>query len=142
MSISFSSKRRSILVGLAGVLPVAPLLYPPGALAAQNNDVFLRLSRIVTGPDAVSADVARLSFPFYRPMRGIWNALFLDKGNPIGAINVKGKAAERGRLPVETLGHCTACHTPRDELMQQNSRSPRVRLGVASKNHFYVHTPP
>lgn len=62
-----------------------------------------------------------LPFPFYRPMMGIWNALFLDEGHPTGAIKVTGEAKERGRLLVETLGHCTACHTPRGELMQQNS---------------------
>lgn len=63
-----------------------------------------------------------LPFPFYRPMMGIWNALFLDEGNPTGAIKVTGEEKERGRLLVETLGHCTACHTPRGELMQQSSK--------------------
>ncbi len=63
-----------------------------------------------------------LPFPFYRPMMGIWNAFFLDEGSPTGATKVSGEAKERGRLLVETLGHCTACHTPRGELMQQNSK--------------------
>lgn len=61
-----------------------------------------------------------LPFPFYRPMMGIWNMLFLDEGSPTGAIKVSGEVNERGRLLVETLGHCTACHTPRGELMQQD----------------------
>ncbi|MEO8847246.1 MAG: sugar dehydrogenase complex small subunit [Casimicrobiaceae bacterium] len=58
MSIRFSSKRRRILVGLAGALPAVQLLRPSGVLAAQNDDVFLRVSRIITGTDALSADVA------------------------------------------------------------------------------------
>ncbi len=62
-----------------------------------------------------------LPFPFYRPMMGIWNAFFLDVGNPTGAVKVAGEEQERGRLLVETLGHCTACHTPRGQLMQQDS---------------------
>ncbi len=59
MSVRFSSNRRRILIGLAGVLPATQLLYPSGVLAAANDDVFLRVSRIITGTDALSADVAR-----------------------------------------------------------------------------------
>lgn len=62
-----------------------------------------------------------LPFPFYRSMMFFWNAFFLDEGHPTGAIDVTGKAQERGRLLVETLGHCSACHTRRGDLMQQNS---------------------
>lgn len=58
MSIHFSSKRRRVLIGLAGVLPAAQLLRPWDVLAAQNDDVFLHVSRIITGTDALSIDVA------------------------------------------------------------------------------------
>lgn len=58
MSIRFSSKRRNVLIGLTGALPAAQLLHPLGVLAAQNDDVFLRVSRIITGTDALSVDVA------------------------------------------------------------------------------------
>lgn len=58
-----------------------------------------------------------LGFPFVRPAMMAWNLLNLDEGQPAGAIDVTGDAATNGRQLVETLGHCTACHTPRDALM-------------------------
>lgn len=59
-----------------------------------------------------------LPFPFIRPAMIGWNALFLDEGRSIGAIDVSGAQVELGRLLVESLGHCSACHTPRGQLMQ------------------------
>lgn len=64
----------------------------------------------------------RLPFPFYRPLMAGWNAFFLDQGHATGSVQVTGHAQERGRVLVETLGHCTACHTPRGELMQQDPK--------------------
>ena len=58
-----------------------------------------------------------LGFPFVRPAMIAWNLLNLAEGHPVGAIDVTGEAATNGRYLVETLGHCTACHTPRDALM-------------------------
>ena len=71
----------------------------------------------------VRADTANdLPFPFnIRAIMLGWNAFFLDEGSPPGAAEVQGPEAERGRLLVETLGHCSACHTPRGQLMQQVS---------------------
>ncbi len=60
----------------------------------------------------------RLPFPFVRPAMIAWNALFLDEGHPIGAPAVTDARALRGQVFVEALGHCTACHTPRGQLMQ------------------------
>ncbi len=60
----------------------------------------------------------RLPFPFVRPAMIAWNALFLEEGHPIGAPTVTDGRALRGQVLVETLGHCTACHTPRGQLMQ------------------------
>lgn len=59
-----------------------------------------------------------LPFPFKRAAMIGWNALFLDEGTSIGAIDVSGALVERGRVLVESLGHCSACHTPRGQLMQ------------------------
>jgi mono/diheme cytochrome c family protein len=60
-----------------------------------------------------------LPFPFLRPVMAVWDALFLDKGHPVGAVAANGDKAERGRFLVETMGHCGACHTPRGTMMQQ-----------------------
>ncbi len=63
----------------------------------------------------------RLPFPFLRSAMVVWDALFLKQGHPTGAIAVTGDQLQRGRLLVETLGHCSDCHTPRGDLMQQRS---------------------
>ncbi len=48
-----------------------------------------------------------LAFPFnVRPLMAMWNALFVHR-TPV---------AERGRYLVDGLGHCGACHTPRNAL--------------------------
>ena len=103
-------------------------LYPampyPSFTGLSTGQIQALYSFFMLGVVAVSnkPPETNLPFPFYRPMMGLWNALFLDEGNPTGAIKVTGATKERGRLLVETLGHCTACHTPRGELMQQDSK--------------------
>lgn len=58
MSIRFSSKRRRLLIGLSSALPLAQLLHVSDVFAAPSDDSFLRVSRIITGNEALSADVA------------------------------------------------------------------------------------
>lgn len=62
-----------------------------------------------------------LPFPFVRAAMAPWNALFLTEGQPTGAITVSGSQLQRGRQLVESLGHCTACHSPRGTFMQQSA---------------------
>lgn len=62
-----------------------------------------------------------LPFPFLRPLMTFWNALFLDEGVATGADVVEGETLSRGRFLVETLGHCSDCHTRRGNMMQQLS---------------------
>lgn len=69
-------------------------------------------------PVAYEPPETDLPFPFVRPAMIVWNALFLDEGRAVGAVDVTGEREERGRLLVESLGHCTACHTPRGQMMQ------------------------
>lgn len=76
-----------------------------------------------------------LPFPFYRPMMAVWDMLFLDEGAAVGAVAVTGAQEERGRVLVETLGHCTTCHTPRGEMMQQQSDR---HLGGALVNGWWA----
>lgn len=59
MSLRFSAKRRRMLIGLASVLPVAELLRSSQVLAAPDDDDFLRVSRTITGTDALSPGVAQ-----------------------------------------------------------------------------------
>jgi mono/diheme cytochrome c family protein len=63
-----------------------------------------------------------LSFPFnLRPLVAGWKLLFLDKDAqmPDDAQSAEWK---RGAYLVEGLGHCGACHTPRNVLGAENRR--------------------
>ena len=58
----------------------------------------------------------RLGFPFnLRPLMSGWNALFLKVGT-LAADPLRSDAWNRGRYLVEGLGHCSACHSPRNPL--------------------------
>ncbi len=58
----------------------------------------------------------RLAAPFgERRLMGLWNALFL-RGGPLLPDPARSPAWNRGRELVEGLGHCSACHSPRNAL--------------------------
>lgn len=59
MTPHFSSNRRRFLIGLASVVPAALLVRPLRAWATPNDDSFLRVSRVITGSETISGDVAR-----------------------------------------------------------------------------------
>ena len=56
------------------------------------------------------------AFPFnIRAMLSVWKALFLDKA-PLVPEKSKGAEWNEGAYLVEGLGHCAACHSPRNLL--------------------------
>jgi nicotinate dehydrogenase subunit B len=62
------------------------------------------------------APPTRLRFPFnMRPLMGFWNALFLRQESFAGDA-AQSPAWNRGKYLVEGLGHCAACHSPRNAL--------------------------
>lgn len=56
------------------------------------------------------------------PMR-IWNAMFFTPGRYV-ADNSKDEEWNRGAYLVEGLGHCSACHTPRNWAMAEITEQP------------------
>lgn len=63
-----------------------------------------------------------LPFPFnLRPLVAFWKLLFLDKG-AAAEDSRRGPEWNRGAYLVEGLGHCGACHTPRNALGAEDSR--------------------
>jgi len=65
--------------------------------------------RVETPPNA-------LAFPFnQRPLMAGWNALFHTPG-ALKADPTKSEIWNRGAYLVEGLGHCSACHSPRNAL--------------------------
>ncbi len=64
-----------------------------------------------------------LAFPFnFRPIVAGWKFLFLREAR-LEPDNSKSAEWNRGRYLVEGLGHCGACHTPRDILGAEKKNS-------------------
>jgi len=73
---------------------------------------YLMAQPAVTAPRQANA----LRFPFnIRPLLAGWNALF-HTASPFAADPTKSQEWNRGAYLVEGLGHCGACHTPRNAL--------------------------
>lgn len=63
-----------------------------------------------------TAPANRLAFPFnVRPLLAGWNALF-PQPREIKPDPTKSEQWNRGAYLVESLGHCSACHSPRNAL--------------------------
>jgi mono/diheme cytochrome c family protein len=64
-------------------------------------------------PVEATAPANRLIFPLnIRPLLLGWNLLFLHADTPVPANPTQDAQLDRGHYLVETLGHCSACHTP------------------------------
>ena len=62
-----------------------------------------------------------LAFPFsVRSSMAVWNLLFAD-GKTFTADPAQTAEYNRGMYLSEALGHCSACHTPRNTLMAEQS---------------------
>lgn len=109
-----------------GVTPDGTHLYPafpyPSFTKVSDEDIAALYAYIKTiPPSKAPATENEMGFPFnQRALMGIWKALFFKEGR---YQNVAGQSAEwnRGAYLVEGLGHCGACHTPRNFLGAEDS---------------------
>ena len=129
---SFSAFQRAMR---QGVSRDGHHLYPafPYTAFSQVNDEDLTAlyAWLMAQPAVVNAVPATsLAFPFnLRPLMGLWNALHLPPG-PLPAVPAAPAASTladpakwaRGAYLVNGLGHCGACHTPRDALGAERRR--------------------
>jgi nicotinate dehydrogenase subunit B len=96
-------------------------LYPafPYTHFTRTTDADLQaLYAFLMAQTAVRTDTpqTKLAFPFnWRPLMAGWNALFHQEG-AFEANATKSPAWNRGAYLVESLGHCSACHSPRNAL--------------------------
>ncbi|PZP42700.1 MAG: aldehyde dehydrogenase [Azospirillum brasilense] len=76
------------------------------------------------------APVTSLRFPFgIRSMMAGWNTLFLRAQRPEDPE--RGAEWNRGAELVEGLGHCSACHSPRNALGAERTGEPHLSGGFA-----------
>lgn len=80
-------------------------------------------------PVAAATPAARMAFPFnIRPLMAGWNALFLKPGQ-MEADPARSPQWNRGQYLVEGLGHCGACHTPRNALGAEKTGAAHLAGG-------------
>jgi mono/diheme cytochrome c family protein len=76
-----------------------------------------------------------LKFPFgFRPLVVVWNLLYLDK-SPVRPDPAQSAEWNRGAYLVQSLGHCGACHSPRNALGAEDKRQ---YLGGGEAEDWYV----
>jgi nicotinate dehydrogenase subunit B len=96
-------------------------LYPafPYTHFARTTDADLQaLYAYLMAQTPVRADnrATELAFPFnWRPLMAGWNALF-HRARIFEADATRSATWNRGAYLVESLGHCSACHSPRNAL--------------------------
>jgi nicotinate dehydrogenase subunit B len=96
-------------------------LYPafPYTHFARTTDADLQaLYAFLMAQAPVRADTpkTKLAFPFnWRPLLAGWNALF-HRAGAFEADATQSAVWNRGAYLVESLGHCSACHSPRNAL--------------------------
>ncbi|MFS2151742.1 molybdopterin cofactor-binding domain-containing protein [Rhizobium sp. Rhizsp42] len=99
---------------------------------AEDADLQALYAYMMTqAPVAEKAQETKLNFPYnIRAMMAGWNALFL-KAEPFNYVQSRDAQWNRGAYLVETLGHCSACHTERNALGAEKSGSARLSGGFA-----------
>ena len=116
-----------------GVAPGGRNLFPAFPYTAFTRlstlDIKAIYAYLRTVP-AVRSSPPPASFWFrQRWAMSMWNTLFFTEGEA-AANAAQSDAWNRGSYLVETLGHCGACHTPRNVLLAERSEQ-RLTGGVA-----------
>jgi nicotinate dehydrogenase subunit B len=88
--------------------------YPHFAKATDADLQALYAHLMAQTPVRADTPKTALAFPFnFRPLLAGWNALF-HQPEVFQADTTKSEAWNRGAYLVEGLGHCGACHSPRN----------------------------
>lgn len=115
---SFSAFQRAMREGISRDGRHLYPAFPYTAFTRVTDDDLTALYAYLMSQPAVRAEppATKLAFPFgARPLMALWNALYLDPG-PVAADPARSAQWNRGEYLVNGLGHCGACHTPRNAL--------------------------
>ena len=105
-----------------GVSQDGHLLYPAFPYTSFKNmtdeDITSVYAYLMVQPSVEQKNPSNeLSAPFsYRPLMAVWNALYSEPATSQTLLADQGELWNRGAYLVNGVGHCTACHTPRDML--------------------------
>ena len=120
----------------AGVSRDGHLLYPAhpytAFAGATDADLAALYAYLMAQPGVATApERTRLPFPFrLRPLMAMWNTLF-PPASPFEADPARSAEWNRGAYLVETLGHCGACHSPRNLLGAERGGDAHLAGGFA-----------
>ncbi len=113
---SFSAFQRAMREGVSRDGRHLYPAFPYTAFAKTSDDDLMALYAYLMAQPAVpaAAPATELRFPFnLRPLMAGWNALFHDP-TPYQPDARRSAEWNRGAYLVNGLGHCGACHTPRN----------------------------
>lgn len=97
--------------------------FPYTSFTKMSDDDLMALYAYLMTQPSVRSEVpeSTLKFPFgFRPLMNIWNALYLQPG-PETADPARSSQWNRGAYLVNGVGHCTACHSPRNAMGAEKS---------------------
>jgi nicotinate dehydrogenase subunit B len=120
---SFSAFQRAMREGVARDGRHLYPAFPYTAFARMDDADLMALYAYLMAQPAVPARTPPngLRFPFnLRPLMAGWNALFHDPA-PYRPDPARSAEWNRGAYLVEGVGHCGACHTPRNALGAERS---------------------
>ncbi|UVK49573.1 molybdopterin-dependent oxidoreductase (plasmid) [Mesorhizobium sp. AR07] len=108
---------------------------------ASEADIQALYAYLMVQPAVTAkAPETQLRFPFgMRPLMAGWNALFLSS-SPVPSDPIRSAAWNRGAELVEGLGHCSACHSPRNALGGEIKGAMHLAGGVADGWHAHALT--
>ena len=118
-----------------GVSRDGHLLYPafPYDSFTRSSDADLAAiyAYMMSRPAVVKATLPNsMEFPFnIRRLMAGWNLLFLDAG-PLSPDPAQDDMTARGAYLAEGLGHCAACHTPRNPFGARDAAHPYAGAAV------------
>ena len=134
---SYPAFERAMRKGVARdghhLYPVHP--YPSFAGASEADIQALYAFMMAQAPAARPTPKTSLEFPFnLRPLMAGWDMLFAGSAR-FSPEPSKGAVWNRGAYLVETLGHCGACHSPRNALGAEEAGKRHLGGGFAEGWH-------
>ncbi len=111
-------------------------LYPAhpytGFTKTSDADLQALYAYVIAQPAVTHrAPETRLAFPFnLRPLMAGWNAMFLKAG-AYATDPQRSDLWNRGAYLVEGLGHCAACHSPRNMMGAEQGGTRHLSGGIA-----------